>query len=213
MISLTLRGMMSQPLSTPLQGGLRFFQPPKPALPTAFLADAPALMRRKDGIAMLSCNDTDELVPAYHTGSHCCPCAPSVQWDSRLRCLFWLEPVSIFGSLGLTMPEAVHLRWTYHPACSSDRIEAGSHGDVLAETSSTQGGRNVVTVASDRIVTNPAVTDRLLRTEPQVRLMKYSSRTIIVTPSCHTHAEPLPVGRIWRTSNPPQVRHGPWPST
>jgi hypothetical protein len=28
--------------------------------------------------------------------------------------------------------------------------------------------------------------------------MKYSYRTIIVTPSCHTHAEPLNFVRIWR---------------
>jgi hypothetical protein len=32
------RGMMFQPLSGPLQPGIRFFQPPIPAQPTAFLA-------------------------------------------------------------------------------------------------------------------------------------------------------------------------------
>ena len=34
----------------------------------------------------------------------------------RLDCApFWLEPVSVFGSLHLTMLAAVHLGWACHP--------------------------------------------------------------------------------------------------
>jgi len=95
-------GVILQPLSAPLQSGLRFFQSPLPATPTAFLADAPApLTRRNVGFTMFSSNDTNELASAYYTGSLECPCAPSVRWSSRLHCRFWLEPVSIFGSLGV----------------------------------------------------------------------------------------------------------------
>jgi|SRR6266496_5708515 len=39
-----------------------------------------------------------------------------------MRCRFWPEPVSIFGSLSMTVPVAVHLCWAFHPACHSDRI-------------------------------------------------------------------------------------------
>src|SRR5208282_3695402 len=119
-------------LSAPLQGGLRFFQYPLPITPTAFLADAPApTPRRGVGFTQLSINDMGELVPAYHTGSLECPCAPRVRESIRLHRRFWPEPVSAFGSIGMTVPEAVHLCWTCHPACRSDRIDARSHGRPL----------------------------------------------------------------------------------
>jgi hypothetical protein len=55
---------MLQSLSAPLQSGLRFFQHPLPAIPSAFLADAPASTRRRDvGFAMFDCDDTDDLAP------------------------------------------------------------------------------------------------------------------------------------------------------
>jgi hypothetical protein len=55
---------MLQSLSAPLQSGLRFFQHPLPAIPSAFLADAPASTRRRDvGFAMFDCDDTNDLAP------------------------------------------------------------------------------------------------------------------------------------------------------
>ena len=55
---------MLQSLSAPLQSGLRFFQHPLPAIPSACLADAPASTRRRDvGFAMFDCDDTDDLAP------------------------------------------------------------------------------------------------------------------------------------------------------
>ena len=55
---------MLQSLSAPLQSGLRFFQHPLPAIPSAFLADAPASTRRRDvGFAMFDCDDMDDLAP------------------------------------------------------------------------------------------------------------------------------------------------------
>ncbi len=163
-----------QSLSAPLQSGIRFFRHPMPATPSASLAGAPAQRRtagRDDGFTIFGCNDTDDLVPAYHTGSLKCPCAPCVRRSNRLHCRFWLEPFSIFGSLGMTVPGAVHFRWTCHPACHSDRLDAGSRGGHFTATSSSQGWSDVVSAASDRTVTSPASANRLLRTEPQVLLM------------------------------------------
>ena len=53
------RGMMFQPLSGPLQPGVRFLQPPIPAQPTAFLA-----------VRLPESNCTPAAIRAYHV-----PCA------------------------------------------------------------------------------------------------------------------------------------------
>ena len=192
-------GVMLQPLSAPLQNGLRFFQHPLPAIPSAFLADAPAPEPgRNVGFTMLVSSDTNELIPAFHTGSLECPRVPSLRWNNRLPRRFWPEPDSIFGSLSMTVPTAVHFCWTYHSACPSDHIDARSRGDLLAEISSSRRWKDVVSAASDPTVTSRAGADRLLRTEPQVRLTNlFSYRTITGTSSLfHTHALLLPVGRF-----------------
>jgi len=152
---------------------------------------------------MLASNDTNELVPACHTGSLECPCVPSMRWNSRLPCQFWPEPDSIFGSLSMTVPEAVHFCWTYHSACPSDHIDARSRGNLLAEISSSRRWRDVVSAASDPTVTSRTGADRLLRTEPQVRLTNlFSYRTITETSSLfHTQALPLSPLRIFRPRN------------
>ena len=193
---------MLQLLSAPLQGGIGFFQFPLPATPSAFLADAPAFTgRRNVGFVMLSCNDTNELAPACHTGSLEYPCVPCVQRNNRLRA-FWPEPVSIFGSLGLTMLIAVHLRWAFHSACPSNRIDARSFGNHLTAFSASQGCRDVVTAASTQTVANLSSADRLLRTEPQVRFTNlFSYWTITVTPSFHKHALLLVKTRFLRPRN------------
>ena len=187
------------PLSARLQSSLCFFQPPLPADPTVFLAEPPASQRRRsDGFSMFDCNDTNELVPAFHTGSLDCPCAPCVRGSSRLRCRFWPEPVSVFGSLSMTMPEAVHFCWTYHSACLSDHIDARSREEHLAEFPSSSRSRDVVLAASDRTVASNVSANRLLWTEPQVPLTNRNSyRTIIVISSCHTHALLLPRARAF----------------
>ena len=182
-------GTMLQSLSAPLQNGIGFFQFPLPATPSAFLADAPALTgRRNVRFIKYGFNDTNELTPASHTGSDECPCAPCVRWSNPLRA-FWPEPVSVFGSLSMTMPKAVHLCWVFHSACPSDRIDARSRGNSLAVISSSERWRDVVTAASDKTVTSFASADRLLRTESQVRLIIFMSyRTIIVTTLFRTDA-------------------------
>src|SRR6266498_2324662 len=79
---------------------------------------------------------------------------------------------------------AVHLCWAFHPACPSDHTDARSRGNLLAEISSSQRWREVVSAASDPTVTSRASADRLLRTEPQVRLTtRWSHRTITRTSS------------------------------
>ncbi len=182
-------GVMSQLLSVPLQNGIGFFQHPLPATPSAFLADAPASTRRRNvGFTMFDCNDTNELTPALHTGSCVCPRAPCVRRSNQLRA-FWPEPVSVFGSLSMTMPTAVHLCWVFHPACPSDRINARSRRNHLAAVSSSLRWKHVVPAASDPTVAGRASAGRLLRTESQVRLTNFISyRTIIVTTSFHTAA-------------------------
>lgn len=183
---------MLQSLSAPLQNGLGFLRHPLPAIPSAFLADAPAPKPGRDvRFTMLSSNDTDELAPALHTGSLKCPCVPGVQRNNRLRA-FWPEPLSTFGSLSVTMLTAVHLCWAFHPACPSNRLGACSFGIHLAVFSASLRCREVVTAASDQIVTNFAGADRLLRTESQVCLMSLMSyQTIIGTPSFRRDAPPL----------------------
>ena len=124
--------------------------------------------------------------------------------DKRPDCVpFWLEPVSVFGSLGMTVPVAVHLCWAFHRACPSDHIDARSRGNRLAEISSSPRRKDVVSMASDPTVTSRASTDRLLRTEPQVRLtILFSYRTITGTSSLfRTHALLLPGGRFLRPRN------------
>jgi hypothetical protein len=197
-------GVMLQPLSAPLQNGLRFFQHPLPAIPSAFLADAPAPEPgRNVGFTMLVSSDTNELIPAFHTGSLECPCVPSLRWNNRLPRRFWPEPDSIFGSLSMTVPTAVHFCWTYHSACPSDHIDARSRGDLLAEISSSRRWKDVVSAASDPTVTSRAGADRLLQTEPQVRLTNlFSYRTITGTSSLfHTQALPLSFVRFLRLAN------------
>ena len=188
---------MLQSLSAPLQSGLGFLQSPLPAIPSAFLADALAPKPgRNVGFAMLSSSDTNELAPAFHTGSLECPCVPCVQQNTRLRA-FWLEPDSRFGSLGMTALMAVHLHWAFHPACPPDRLEARSRGDHLTMTSS-QVGKDVVSAASNKTVTSFAGADRLLRTESQVWFTHFiSCQTITVTPSFRTQALPLNKLRFW----------------
>src|SRR5688572_23120163 len=53
---------------------------------------------------------------------------------------FWLEPVSVFGSLQLTMLATVHLSWACHPVCPSDRRDAGSLRNLLAKISRPKAG-------------------------------------------------------------------------
>jgi len=153
---------------------------------------------------MLGSNDTNELIPAYHTGSLECPCVPSLRWNTRLLRRFWPEPDSIFGSLSMTVPIAVHFCWTYHSACPSDHIDARSRGDRLAASSSSDRWRRVVSAAFDPTVASRADADRLLRTEPQVRLT--SSSLISNNHSNHLHlarvAATHPTRLLVRDSSP-----------
>jgi hypothetical protein len=105
--------------------------------------------------------------------------------NNRLRA-FWPEPVSIFGSLGLTMLMAVHLCWAFHPACPPTAL-------MLAVAATTSRRfliprmEDVVSAASDPTVASRAGADRLLRTESQVWFTHFiSCQTITVTPSFRT---------------------------
>jgi hypothetical protein len=118
---------MLQLLSAALHSGLCFFQFPLPATPTVVLADALAPEPgRSVGFTMLVSNDTNDLAPAFTPAVFGVRVFHAPGWHNRLRCHFGWEPVSIFGSRGITVPAAVHLGWTYHSACPSDRIDARS---------------------------------------------------------------------------------------
>jgi hypothetical protein len=92
-------GVMLQLLSILLLDGVRFLQLPLPGIPAAHLAMTPASVRRDDGFNTFRSDDANELVPATHTGSRCIR-VPQVSGGATDCIAFWLEPVSIFGSLG-----------------------------------------------------------------------------------------------------------------
>jgi len=97
------RGMMFQPLSEPLQPGIRFFQPPIPAQPTAFLAvrlPEPTALRQPYGLTTFPARYTTGLGPAS---------SPVIVWrrtPTSHRSIqprtFWLVPVSSLGTAMLT---------------------------------------------------------------------------------------------------------------
>lgn len=84
---------------------------------------------------------------------------------------FWPEPVSVFGSLVVTVPATVHLCWTFHSAASPDRTDARGRGTRLTAGLRIRKMEKVVPAASDQTVASLAGAGRLLRTEPQVHFM------------------------------------------
>jgi hypothetical protein len=163
-------GVRLQLLSAPLQNGIRFFQHPLPATPSAALADAPAFTRRRNvGFTMFDGDDTDELAPAYTPAALGVRAFPHTGERPAAHLFGWSLTAS-FGSPYLTMPLAVHLSWACHPAWFLRPRDARSRGERLTAASSSGRWRNVVTAASDPTVTSRAGAARLLRTEPQVRL-------------------------------------------
>jgi hypothetical protein len=126
--------------------------------------------RRNAGLILFRCDDMNDLVPAVHTGSRRCPCAPSLRWSNRLRA-FWPEPVSIFGSTevdgacGSSFCLDLSFSLTLRPPLML----------AVAETTSQPsrrplGRRYVVAAAFDPTVTSRADAARLVRTEPHVFL-------------------------------------------
>jgi len=105
-----------EPLSAPLQHGIRFFQHPLPAYPSAFLADCfphsinpcgnnrvyhvPLILQNDLGCA---CPPGDSQTTQYETGAYRPHPLP-----------FWSKPVSVFGLLSLTTVTAIHICYPYH---------------------------------------------------------------------------------------------------
>ena len=58
------------------------------------------------------------------------------------------------------MLAAVHMCWAYHPVQPSDRLDAGSLGDILAVVSSPNWWKYIVSAASDPTVASHAGADR-----------------------------------------------------
>jgi hypothetical protein len=139
---------------------------PYPLPQTAHRAVTPAGIRRGIGLIPFCLHDTNELVPAFNTGNQNVRVLQVSDGSNRLRA-FWLEPVSVLGSADLTLPVAGHLCWTYHSALSSHHVDAGNGENFLADAFVSED-RSMLSRAFDLAVTSHA--DRLLRTEPQVRL-------------------------------------------
>src|SRR5262245_7266356 len=111
-VSSLSRGVMSQPLSGPLQAGLRFLPRPLPAAPSAHLtAGLPS--REDDGLTTLHRRNPRGLGPALT------PVAlhlrrMSLQHPDLATYRFWSKPISTFGLSLFTTLTAVHLGWPYH---------------------------------------------------------------------------------------------------
>src|SRR3954447_7533369 len=109
------RGVMSQPLSDPLQAGLRFFPRPLPAAPSAHLtAGLPS--REDDGLSTLHRKNPRGLGPAL---------TPVARHLRRMSLQHPDLATYHFGP-SLSAPAAVHPGWPYHVPLVPDRPGAGS---------------------------------------------------------------------------------------
>jgi hypothetical protein len=161
---------MLQLLSAPLQDGIRFFQHPLPGVPTAALADAPALMRRNDGF--------DPSRPVYFRWFSLCTTLAAITFvcsnaslEQPAACRFWLAPVN---AIWLPGDNGACLQFTYVGHAISLALEPPDIGDSEDSTSRRaschEGRSSIVTTASHEAVASLAGIVRLLRTEPQVLL-------------------------------------------
>ena len=95
------RRIMSQPVSGPLQSGVRFFHNPLPALPSDPLAVHLPVAWRRYGLTLFHISDTSGLGSAFSPVA-CRSRPPICKRESQLHA-FWPEPISAFGSSTLTM--------------------------------------------------------------------------------------------------------------
>jgi hypothetical protein len=128
---------MLQLLSVPLSNGVRFFQHPLPAMPSALLADTPASTRRQPvGFMMFSCDDMDELAPAST------PAAGFVR-VLRLHGGSTLAALPFGLSLSASLARCIlRCLWQFTcvghfiQPCLPDRVDARSRGDHLTAVAS-----------------------------------------------------------------------------
>lgn len=95
------RRIISQPVSGPLQSGIRFFHDPLPAPPSDPLAVHLPVAWRRYGLTLFHINDTSGLGSAFPPVA-CRSRPPIYKRESKLHA-FWPEPISAFGSSTLTM--------------------------------------------------------------------------------------------------------------
>ena len=95
------RRVISQPVSEPLQSGIRFFHDPLPAPPSDPLTVHLPVAWRRYGLTLFHINDTSGLGSAFSPVA-CRPRPPIYKREPKLHA-FWPEPISAFGSLTLTM--------------------------------------------------------------------------------------------------------------
>lgn len=88
---------MLQLLSARLPDGVRLFQLPLPAIPTAGLTATPAPLGRDVRFAVFRSSNMSELVPAF-TPAVCFVRVSHAKGGTSDCVTVWPEPVSIFGS-------------------------------------------------------------------------------------------------------------------
>jgi|GEM_PF-2502248 len=88
----------AQPLSGPLQSGIRFLRFPLPALPTAFLTVGLPLRGSYTGLPCSAQFARDGLGSAYPPVA-LVSVPPQLEKEGPARFPFWVRPVSVFGLL------------------------------------------------------------------------------------------------------------------
>jgi len=198
---------MLQLLSARLQGGIRFLQFPLPTIRTAPLTESPAPTSqpgRNVGFTMFDCDDMDGVAPAYTPAASCVRVPQLHGMASWLHCHFgWSLSACLAPRILRCLWQFTRVEHFIQP-CLSDRIDARSRGDRLAAFSLSGRWRDVVSAAFDPTVASRADADRLLRTEPQVRLT--NSSLISDNHSDHLHlarvATTHPTPLLVRDSSP-----------
>ncbi|MBM3495970.1 MAG: hypothetical protein FJX72_16850, partial [Armatimonadetes bacterium] len=98
--------LAAQPLSRPLQTGIRFLPHPIPAPPSVRLAAPCLLAEERYGLTMFP--TTDRIgsgplsSPAAWENITPCPVAGDTRAPAPAASPFWFKPASIFGSLYIT---------------------------------------------------------------------------------------------------------------
>lgn len=160
------RRVMSQPVSRPLQPGIRFFHNPLPAPPSAPLTVHLPVTWRRYGLTLFHINDTSGLGSAFSPVA-CRPRLPIYKREPKLHA-FWPEPISAFGSLMLTMFISGSLTLTNTTQPQPPRYMRLHHSPTPSRFQITLRRGTIVPRASHNPITQDACLGRLLLAKQQV---------------------------------------------
>lgn len=146
---------MFQPVSDPLQDGLRFFRHLIPANPTTFLTVGLPMTGQDYGLTVFHTFNDSGLDP-NSSPAVICPCVPKLEGNNRLH-TFWFRLISTFSLLALTEFKRwfTYVSHTTEPSPAPTLVLVGQtvpHGAVLDSIES----EYVVSAASHLTVTSDA---------------------------------------------------------